>query len=203
MLVCLCFFLKPDCCRRYNSRYVRKEREIQTTKLTSFPKYPNQFFSFFGSLRIPSTPSSWIRNHHRQVFNSQSYICWSFRTASAVNLTISISVPATIDGLIDHTDSLGNGGRYGQGDVQWMTAGKGIVHGEMFPLIHKEKPNHTRFFQIWINLPSKSKMVEPSFAMFWNNQVPKWKSEDGKAAVTVFYGERLIAVMLLLFLVLF
>lgn len=94
-----------------------------------------------------------------------------------------------MDGLIDHTDSLGNGGRYGQGDVQWMTAGKGIVHGEMFPLIHKEKPNHTRFFQIWINLPAKSKMVEPSFAMFWNNEVPKWKSDDGKAAVTVFYGD--------------
>ena len=75
------------------------------------------------------------------------------------------------------------------GDVQWMTAGKGIVHGEMFPLIYKEKPNHTRFFQIWINLPAKSKMVEPSFAMFWNNDVPKWTSDDGKASVTVFYGD--------------
>ena len=70
-----------------------------------------------------------------------------------------------------------------------MTAGKGIVHGEMFPLIHKEKPNHTRFFQIWINLPARSKMVDPSFAMFWANDVPKWKSEDGKTAVTVFYGD--------------
>jgi quercetin 2,3-dioxygenase len=99
------------------------------------------------------------------------------------------TVTATIDGLIDHTDSLGNGGRYGEGDVQWMTAGKGIVHGEMFPLIFQEKPNHTRFFQIWINLPARSKMVEPSFAMFWNHDVPKWKSQDGKTAVTVFYGD--------------
>jgi quercetin 2,3-dioxygenase len=99
------------------------------------------------------------------------------------------TITATIDGLIDHTDSLGNGGRYGEGDVQWMTAGKGIVHGEMFPLIFKEKPNHTKFFQLWINLPARSKMVDPSFAMFWNNEVPKWKSEDGKAAVTVFYGD--------------
>lgn len=99
------------------------------------------------------------------------------------------TITATIDGIIDHADSLGNAGRYGKGDVQWMTAGKGIVHGEMFPLIHKEQPNHTRFFQIWINLPSKSKMVEPSFAMFWNHRVPKWKSEDGKSAVTVFYGD--------------
>jgi len=75
------------------------------------------------------------------------------------------------------------------GDVQWMTAGKGIVHGEMFPLIFQEKPNPTRFFQIWINLPGKNKMCDPSFAMFWNNDVPKWKSEDEKAAVTVFYGD--------------
>ncbi|CAB9499224.1 Pirin-like protein [Seminavis robusta] len=99
------------------------------------------------------------------------------------------TITATIDGLIDHSDSLGNGGRYGEGDLQWMTAGKGIVHAEMFPLIFKEKPNPTRFFQIWINLPARSKMVEPSFAMFWNNDVPKWKSPDEKAAVTVFYGD--------------
>lgn len=99
------------------------------------------------------------------------------------------TITATMDGLIDHADSLGNGGRYGQGDLQWMTAGKGVVHGEMFPLIHKEKPNHTRFFQIWINLPARSKMVDPAFAMFWANEVPKWKSPDGKAAVTVFYGD--------------
>lgn len=75
------------------------------------------------------------------------------------------------------------------GDVQWMTAGKGVVHGEMFPLIHKEKPNHTRFFQIWLNLHSSDKMCEPDFAMFWDNDVPKWKSDDGKAAATVFYGD--------------
>jgi redox-sensitive bicupin YhaK (pirin superfamily) len=46
-----------------------------------------------------------------------------------------------------------------------MTAGKGIVHGEMFPLVHKDKPNPTKFFQIWINLPKASKMVEPAFKM--------------------------------------
>lgn len=46
-----------------------------------------------------------------------------------------------------------------------MTAGKGVVHGEMFPLVHKDKPNPTKFFQIWINLPKVSKMVEPAFNM--------------------------------------
>ena len=46
-----------------------------------------------------------------------------------------------------------------------MTAGKGVVHGEMFPLVNQDKPNFTKFFQIWINLPSKNKMVDPDFKM--------------------------------------
>ena len=77
--------------------------------------------------------------------------------------------------MIDHADSAGNAGRYGEGDVQWMTAGGGIVHGEMFPLVHSHKPNHLGLFQIWLNLPAKSKMVKPSFAMFWNNDIPIYK----------------------------
>ena len=67
--------------------------------------------------------------------------------------------------MIDHSDSLGNAGRYGQGDLQWMTAGKGIVHGEMFPLLNMDSPNPTKFFQIWINLPAQDKMADPDFVM--------------------------------------
>ena len=46
-----------------------------------------------------------------------------------------------------------------------MTAGSGVVHGEMFPLINADAPNPTKFFQIWLNLPARSKMVDPAFAM--------------------------------------
>lgn len=70
-----------------------------------------------------------------------------------------------------------------------MTAGKGVVHGEMFPLVNIDRPNHTKFFQIWLNLPRKSKMVEPSFAMFWANDISKFTSNDGKAVVTSWYGD--------------
>ena len=77
------------------------------------------------------------------------------------------TITATLDGIIDHTDSMGNAGRYGDGDLQWMTAGKGVVHGEMFPLIHQDKENPTRFFQVWLNLPSKHKFTEPAFVMHW------------------------------------
>ena len=76
-------------------------------------------------------------------------------------------------GFIDHTDSLGAKARFGEGDVQWMTAGDGIVHSEMFPLIHRDKPNTTELFQIWLNLPADNKLVDPHFAMFWNGDVPE------------------------------
>jgi len=98
------------------------------------------------------------------------------------------TITATIEGLIDHADSAGNGGRYGNGDLQWMTAGEGIVHSEMFPLLKTDEENPLRFFQIWLNLPARSKMVKPSFAMFWANEVPKYTSEDGLAQATVWVG---------------
>src|SRR4051794_33392094 len=64
-------------------------------------------------------------------------------------------------GLIDHSDSLGATARFGGGVVQWLTAGSGIVHAEMFPLVDRDQPNPLELFQIWLNLPARSKMVAP------------------------------------------
>lgn len=75
-------------------------------------------------------------------------------------------------GYIDHTDSLGAAARFGEGDVQWLTAGKGIVHAEMFPLLKREEPNPTELFQIWLNLPAKNKMAQPHFSMLWKADLP-------------------------------
>lgn len=99
------------------------------------------------------------------------------------------TITATVRGVVDHADSTGNAGRYGEGDVQWMTAGKGIVHGEMFPLVNPDSPNTIQFFQIWLNLPRAKKMVDPSFAMFWSRDVPEWESPDALSTVTVWAGD--------------
>ncbi len=79
-------------------------------------------------------------------------------------------------GLIDHSDSLGATARFGRGDAQWLTAGKGIVHCEMFPLLDKAGPNPVELFQIWLNLPRANKMVDPHFSMFWADDIPTVKA---------------------------
>ncbi|MFM2393671.1 MAG: hypothetical protein RLZZ546_1653 [Bacteroidota bacterium] len=84
------------------------------------------------------------------------------------------------EGVVDHADSMGASGRYGQGDVQWMTAGNGVQHSEMFPLIHDDKENPLELFQIWLNLPSKNKMVAPHFKMLWGSKIPKITCKDGQ-----------------------
>jgi redox-sensitive bicupin YhaK (pirin superfamily) len=87
-------------------------------------------------------------------------------------------------GLIDHADSLGAAARFGGGDVQWLTAGKGIVHSEMFPLVERAKPNPLELFQIWLNLPKADKMVEPHFSMLWDAAIPRHVVRDAAGRTT-------------------
>lgn len=88
------------------------------------------------------------------------------------------TITIVLEGYIDHTDSSGAAGRYGNGDVQWMTAGKGLQHAEMFPLINNDKPNQLELFQIWLNLPASKKSVDPYFKMLWKESIPKQSFTD-------------------------
>lgn len=94
------------------------------------------------------------------------------------------TVTIATEGLVDHADSLGAAGRFGNGDVQWMTAGKGVLHSEMFPLLKKNEDNPLELFQIWLNLPSSSKMVEPHFKMLWAEDIPTHTERDAKGHET-------------------
>ena len=93
------------------------------------------------------------------------------------------TVTLVTQGLIDHADSLGAAARYGDGDVQWLTAGDGINHAEMFPLLSEDAANPVDFYQIWVNLPAARKRVPPHFSMFWRDQVPRvtTRDEDGRS----------------------
>lgn len=88
-------------------------------------------------------------------------------------------------GLVDHADSLGAAARYGHGDVQWLTAGRGVVHSEMFPLLREDQANPAELFQIWLNLPAASKMADPAFTMFWADRVPELVAGDDAGRKTV------------------
>ena len=87
-------------------------------------------------------------------------------------------------GLIDHSDSLGATARFGDGDVQWLTAGKGIVHSEMFPLLNARATNPLELFQIWLNLPARNKMADPHFTMFWSTKIPRRVNVDAAGRAT-------------------
>jgi len=86
-------------------------------------------------------------------------------------------------GFCDHSDSLGAAGRFGHGDVQWMTAGRGVQHSEMFPLRYDDKDNPLELFQIWLNLPKANKFVEPHFKMLWNEDIPIIEEENAQIKI--------------------
>ena len=94
------------------------------------------------------------------------------------------TITVTQTGLVDHSDSLGATARYGAGDAQWMTAGNGIVHAEMFPLRSQTSPNPLELFQVWLNLPAASKRVAPHFTMMWNESIPCHVFTDERGMTT-------------------
>ncbi len=96
------------------------------------------------------------------------------------------TVSIVTKGVVDHSDSLGGKGRFGNGDVQWLTSGKGVLHAEMFPLLNAEK-NPFEIFQLWLNLPAKSKKVAPHYKMIWKEEIPMIVNKDEKELATTFY----------------
>ena len=158
-------------CVHHNDNYPAAKNDLSPNISLSGRDLGNDFsntdgWSMYHGQKIPGFP----RHPHR-----------GFETLTVVS-----------KGFIDHADSLGASARYGDGDAQWLTAGDGINHSEMFPLFRQNGNNKLDFFQIWLNLPSYSKRVKPNFKMYWENEIPKISSNfnrDKNSQVEIVTGD--------------
>ena len=97
------------------------------------------------------------------------------------------TVTYILEGAIEHEDSQGNRGRIGAGDVQWMTAGSGVIHSELPSEEIRRSGGRLHGFQLWVNLPRRDKMMKPRYQELRAEQIPT--ADDGKVRVTVLAGE--------------
>ncbi|MGB2036870.1 MAG: pirin family protein [Candidatus Poseidoniaceae archaeon] len=99
------------------------------------------------------------------------------------------TVTYLLEGAMQHADSAGNRGDLNPGDVQWMTAGRGVIHSELPQDDFFETGGLTHGFQIWVNLPSEHKMMDPRYQDIPAHQIPKAESDDGQVHAVVIAGE--------------
>ncbi len=139
-------------CAHHKDQYPKGERDLGPAVSLSGRNLGDDFvikngFRMYHGQRVPGFP----KHPHR-----------GFET---------VTIP--LQGYVDHADSLGAAGRYCNGDVQWMTAGSGCQHAEMFPLVHQDRENPLELFQIWLNLPAKDKFARPHYRMLWAEDIPE------------------------------
>jgi len=99
------------------------------------------------------------------------------------------TVTYLLSGDMEHKDSRGHAGRLKPGDVQWMTAGAGVVHSEMPTGEFARLGGRMHGFQLWVNLPKRDKMMKPRYQEIPSSRIPKATSADGLVTVSVIAGE--------------
>ncbi len=99
------------------------------------------------------------------------------------------TVTYLLSGDMEHKDSRGHAGRLRPGDVQWMTAGAGVVHAEMPAQEFARTGGRMHGFQLWVNLPQRDKMMKPRYQEIPSSQIPKATSADGLVKVSVIAGD--------------
>jgi redox-sensitive bicupin YhaK (pirin superfamily) len=99
------------------------------------------------------------------------------------------TVTYLLSGEMEHKDSRGHAGRLSAGDVQWMTAGAGVIHSEMPTAEFSRRGGRMHGFQLWVNLPARDKMLTPRYQEIPKSQIPKATSTDGLVTVNVIAGE--------------
>jgi len=141
--------------------------------------FPRQGFSFFdpfllldemGPMDLAAGEAKGAPDHPHRGFETVTYM---------------------LSGRMEHKDSQGNAGSIGPGDVQWMTAGAGVVHSEMPGREFAERGGRMHGFQLWVNLPARDKLMRPRYQEIPAEGIPAAASEDGLVSVRVIAGEAL------------
>lgn len=101
------------------------------------------------------------------------------------------TVTYLLAGEMEHRDSQGHAGKLTPGDVQWMTAGAGVIHSEMPSQAFQQRGGEMHGFQLWVNLPRTDKMMTPRYQELPAAGIPSATSDDGKVSVRVIAGEAL------------
>jgi redox-sensitive bicupin YhaK (pirin superfamily) len=99
------------------------------------------------------------------------------------------TVTIVYEGEVAHRDSTGQGGVIGPGDVQWMTAGAGILHEEFHSPAFTQSGGTLEMVQLWVNLPAKNKMTAPGYQAITSDTIPTVALPDGAGSVRVIAGE--------------
>src|SRR5881227_79842 len=99
------------------------------------------------------------------------------------------TVTYMLSGDMEHKDSSGHAGKLRSGDVQWMTAGAGVVHAEMPSAEFMRTGGRMHGFQLWVNLPQRDKMIKPRYQEIPGSRIPKATSAEGLVSVSVIAGE--------------
>jgi quercetin 2,3-dioxygenase len=102
-----------------------------------------------------------------------------------------VTVTYMLEGRFEHKDSQGNSGKLGPGDVQWMTAGSGLVHSEMPEKEFAKNGGRLHGFQLWINLPKTDKWIKPDYQDVPSTKIPIVRTPDGKVSIKVIAGNYL------------
>jgi redox-sensitive bicupin YhaK (pirin superfamily) len=101
------------------------------------------------------------------------------------------TVSYILEGEVEHEDSAGHRGKLGPGDVQWMTAGRGIIHSEEPSRALLQRGGRVHAFQVWVSLPARDKMMPPRYQEIPRAAIPEGRTPDGLATVKVIAGEAL------------
>jgi redox-sensitive bicupin YhaK (pirin superfamily) len=99
------------------------------------------------------------------------------------------TVTIVYDGEVSHKDSTGQGGTIGPGDVQWMTAGSGILHQEFHSDAFAKQGGVLQMVQLWVNLPAKHKMTEPAYQAILSQSIPEIELSNSRGSIRVIAGE--------------